>query len=710
MSYFKLEREADGIGVLIIENPKQGAPNTISRAFVEGLEEILPTLETDRGLRALVVMSAKDDFLVGADLKEIEELETLAQVQEVWSRCRKVFDRFAALRYPTCAAINGNALGGGLEFALCFRYRVVSNDPQAKLALPEVKLGLIPGAGGTQRMPRRVGLSTALPLILNGSTIYPKKALKIGLADDAAHEGALRRCALELVRKDLANEPMDLVHPGVMDQLAGTGPGRKLLDNQSRKLIAKSTKGLFPAPFKALEAVLEGYALPLDEGLALEGRLFCPLVLDPVSRSLRHLHHTTVALKKRAGKGDGAKPRAVDQLGVVGCGFMGTGIAQVALDAGARVYARDVSPAAIGKAIAGVHKFLSEKAKKGQLKRHEPALIGSRLVGGEDFRGLAHADLVIEAVFEKLDLKQQTLAQIEEANQGRAIFASNTSSLSIAEIARHSRYPDRVVGMHFFSPVPKMPLLEVIETPQSSPEAVATAVAFGKRVGKHVIVVRDKIGFYTSRVIGAYMNEVAHLIVEGAAVEDIDRAVSALGFPVGPVQLMDEVGLDVGSKVGKILHDAYGDRLAPPAGWQAILTPGREGRKSGRGFYLYENGKRTGVDPSVYSTLPPRKAIPADVIGDRALYMFVAEALRCLEDGVLPGPVEGDVGAVFGIGFPPHLGGPFYFVDQRGAAAVVETLNGLAAKHGSRFAPPEVLTRLAAGNGRFYGAPVWRKE
>lgn len=709
--YFTIEREPDGLAVLVVENPREDQPNTISRAFVEGLEEVLPALESDRAIRGLVVISGKKDWLVGADLKEIESIESEAQVVELHARIRKAFDRCAALTYPTCAAISGNAPGGGLEWALLWRYRVIASDPPAKLSQAEVKLGLIPGAGGTQRLPRRIGILEALPMILTGKTIYPKKAMQIGLADDMAPEAVLRRAALDLVRQDLKGEPMRLVFPGVAAALAATGPGRKLLEKRAAADIRKTTKGLMPAPAWALKATLEGLPLPLSEALSVEARYFFPTVLDPVSRALRHLFHITNALKKRSSlEGEPGQPRDVDHLGVVGGGFMGTGIAQVALDAGCRAYVRETELPAIARCVGATQKYFADKAKKGVLKRHEVALHTGRLVAGDGYHGLKHAPLVIEAVFEDLEVKRRVLAEVEEETGGRAIFASNTSSLSIGQIGAKAKYPTQVIGMHFFSPVPKMPLLEVIVPQLASAQTVATSVAFGRRLGKHVILVRDKVGFYTTRVIGAFLNEICHLLHEGASVEAIDRAVTALGFPVGPVQLMDEVGLDIGRHVNSILHEAYGDRLAAPAGWDMVFTPGRLGRKSGRGFYLYQDGKRVGVDPSVYATMPrggERREMPVETIQDRALYTFISEAIRCREEDVLPSPVEGDAGAVFGIGFPPHLGGPFYFVDRRGAGTICEKLEDLKRQHGPRFEPPQLLRRLAAGNEKFYPRPPW---
>jgi 3-hydroxyacyl-CoA dehydrogenase/enoyl-CoA hydratase/3-hydroxybutyryl-CoA epimerase len=707
--YFSLEREADGVAVLTVANPLN-QPNTISRAFIEGLEAMLPKLEQDASIRGLVVISGKADWLVGADLKEIEELKTEEEVAQVHSRIRGAFDRCAALTYPTCAAVAGNAPGGGLEFSLIWRYRVLAIDPPAQLSQAEVNVGLIPGAGGTQRLPRLIGLPAALDLILTGKKVFPKKAVSLGLAEETVPEVHLKRAALELIRRHLAGNPPRKKGLGLKEQLWGTGPGRRLLQRFSSQAILRKSHGLYPAPEVGLDVTLKGWELPLDKALELEGKAFGPLVLDPVSRALRHLFHVTVALKKRnALEGTPGTPRPVDLLGIVGGGFMGSGIAQVSLDAGSNVYIRDETPAAIGRANSAVYSHLAAKARRGILPRHELSLVMGRLAGGQQSRGFAHAPLVIEAVFEDLPTKQRVLAEVEEVTQGRAIFASNTSSLSIADIAAHARYPANVIGMHFFSPVAKMPLLEVVVPRTASPETVATAVAYGRRLGKHVILVRDKVGFYTTRLVGTYLNEVSHVLMEGAPIPMVDAAVSELGFPVGPVQLLDEVGLDVGAKVNKILHAAYGDRLAPPSGWELLLSPGRLGRKSGRGLYLYQDGKRVGPDQSLYSHVRPRPGSPASgaEIQERALFVFIAEAIRCLEEGVVPGPVEGDAGAVFGLGFPPLLGGPFYYVDCLGSAKVLEKLRDLNARFGRSFTPPALLERMALGNERFYPQPVW---
>jgi 3-hydroxyacyl-CoA dehydrogenase/enoyl-CoA hydratase/3-hydroxybutyryl-CoA epimerase len=358
--------------------------------------------------------------------------------------------------------------------------------------------------------------------------------------------------------------------------------------------------------------------------------------------------------------------------------------------------------------LRAVRETLEERRRRGSLSAREVEQRLDRLSVTTDATGFRHAELVIEAVFEDLDLKRALLAEIEAVCDEDCVFASNTSSLPIRDIARGARRPARVVGMHFFSPVHRMPLLEVVVTKETDAWATATAVAFGRRLGKHVIVVRDGPGFYTTRALSPYLNEATRLVEEGAAIEDVDSAMTTFGFPVGPVALLDEVGIDVGAKVSKILHHAFGERMAPPASMGAVLDDERQGRKNGRGFYLYDDGRK-GVDASVYGLLgggPERRPMDTREIQDRLVFAFLNEAVLCLEGGVLRSPRDGDVGAIFGLGFPPFLGGPFRYLDTLGARFAVEVLEGLTASHGERFRPAALLVEHARSGKTFYNPSV----
>jgi 3-hydroxyacyl-CoA dehydrogenase/enoyl-CoA hydratase/3-hydroxybutyryl-CoA epimerase len=433
------------------------------------------------------------------------------------------------------------------------------------------------------------------------------------------------------------------------------------------------------------------------------------MAVSDVAKQLIFLFFATNALKKDPGvQAPAPEPTPVDTLGIVGAGFMGAGIASVAVQQNTPVRLKDTDVARVGKGIAAVAEVLKERLKKKQITRVQYDDQLSLAGGTTDYSGFGRANLVIEAVFEDLTLKHRVLREVESALEPDAIYASNTSTIPIARIAEASVRPSRVLGMHFFSPVHKMPLLEVITTAATDKDATVTAVAFGKKLGKTVIVVNDAPGFYTTRTLSAYMNEAGRLLDEGASIEAIDKALLDFGFPVGPITLLDEVGLDVGGKVGQTLFEAFGARMAPSESMRRVVESGRTGRKGKQGFYLYDDaGKKNSVDPSVYELLPhgaTRREIDPREIRLRCVLAMVNEAARCLEEGVLRSPRDGDVGAVFGIGFPPFRGGPFRYVDSEGAVEVVEELEQLNGRFPGRFAPAELLVHYARARRRFYPA------
>jgi 3-hydroxyacyl-CoA dehydrogenase/enoyl-CoA hydratase/3-hydroxybutyryl-CoA epimerase len=423
-----------------------------------------------------------------------------------------------------------------------------------------------------------------------------------------------------------------------------------------------------------------------------------------VSRALVSVFFATQEIKKDAGYPEGTEAREVRKLGVLGAGLMGAGIAAAGAEAGVPVRVKDATPEALGRGLRYARGVYDERRQRGSLKALDVEKRLDRIAPTLDYTGFRRVDLVIEAVFEDLEVKRRVLAEVEAATGDECVFASNTSSIPIGDIASGARRKNRVLGMHFFSPVHKMPLLEVIVTPETDAWATATAVGFGRRLGKHVIVVRDGPGFYTSRALAPYMNEAARLVEEGAAIEDVDRAMTAFGFPVGPVTLLDEVGIDVGAKVSKILHHHFGDRMAPPESMGRVLDDGRQGRKNKRGFYTYDGSKKR-VDRSIYVLLSgdgPRQPVDRRVIQDRLVFAFLNESVLCLQEGILRSPRDGDVGAIFGLGFPPFLGGPFRYLDHLGARFAMEMLERLSGQYGERFRPAELLVSMAKEGKSFH--------
>ena len=691
----------DGVLVVTFDVPDEKV-NTLGKGLTDEFEALLASLEAmSIAPRALVLTSGKpDNFIAGADIKDFVKIQSALEGETLSRFGQRLIDRLAALPIPTVAAIHGSCMGGGTEMALACTYRIASDDSKTSLGLPEVLLGILPGAGGTQRLPRLVGLRGSLDMILTGRTLRAPSARRLGLVDELVPAAALLRAARAAALR-LADGTLVPKRPGIGLFEKAIKP---LIERKARASLLAKGGGHYPAPEKALEAVIRGTAMSLPEGLALEARLFGELAVSSVSRALVSIFFATQEIKKDTGVPEGTQAREVAKLGVLGAGLMGAGIAAAAAEAGVRVRLKDTTLDSLGRGLRYAHDSFDARRQRGSLSGRDVTQRMDRLSATTELTGFRRADLVIEAVFEDLELKRAVLAEVEAATRDDCVFASNSSSLPIREIGRHARRKARVLGMHFFSPVHKMPLLEVIVTKETDAWATATAVAFGRRLGKHVIVVCDGPGFYTTRALSPYLNEAARLVEEGAPIEDVDRAMTAFGFPVGPIALIDEVGIDVGAKVSKILHHAFGERMAPPASMARVVEDGRQGRKNGRGFYVYDAKKRR-PDESVYALMASgveRRRFETREIQNRLCFAFLNEAALCLQDGILRSPRDGDVGAIFGLGFPPFLGGPFRYLDQLGARFAVQILEALASRHGERYAPAALLQDKAKSGKSFY--------
>ncbi len=710
---FTVEQQ-EGIATLLLDVPGESV-NTLSPEVGAEFDALLTRLEQDPEVKAIVLASGKrDGFIAGAKLEMLQAVKTAAEGEDLARQGQAGFDRLEQLGKPVVAAIHGACLGGGLEWALACHYRVASNDPKTQLGFPEAQLGLLPGAGGTQRLPRLIGIASALDIILAGKSVRVKKALSLGIVDEACPAAVLRQVAVERARA-LADGSLKPRRP-MPRQPAGAAAaqralleanpvGRSVLFSQARQQLLKKTRGNYPAPELALEAIRVGAAKGMAAGLAAEARGFGQLAVSDVSKRLVEIFFAQTALKRESGVADpGVKARPVERVGVLGGGLMGSGIAYVTVNAGVPVRLREANDAAAAKALASVGGLFAERVKRKSMERLDRDAAMRLITATTGWEGLERVDLLIEAVFEDLKLKQEMLKAFEAVNR-TGVFATNTSSIPIADIASAAARPEAVIGMHYFSPVNKMPLLEVIPHRGTAPEVIATAVALGKKQGKTVIIVGDVPGFYTNRVLGPYMNEAAWLLAEGAAIEELDAALVEFGYPVGPITLLDEVGIDVGAKVSKILHAGYGERMKPPEALEAVLRSGRLGRKNGKGFYTYGQGKKKVVDETVYDLLPGgrrRQRFPRAEMAERLALALVNEAARTLGDGVIRSPRDGDIGAVFGIGFPPFRGGPFRMADAMGAGIVVEKLERLKQRFGERFEPAPLLREKAKEGGSFY--------
>ncbi len=726
MGTFRIEVGQDGVALLLMDVQGESA-NTLRADFQDEFEQAFKTLSGDAAVKAIVLASAKpDSFVMGADVGMLARMKTQAEATALARGGQQAMQKLEDLgkKKPIVAAIHGPALGGGLELALACTYRIATDDRKTQLGQPEVQLGLIPGAGGTQRLPALIGIAQALDMILAGKSVRASKARKLGLVDEVVAKPILleiaRRRALELSNGTLRPQRGKLDLKGGLPKffksitdaevlqavaLEENPVGRKILFQQARKALLAKTRGHYPAPAKALEAIRIGIEKGAEEGYRAEANLFGELVVSEVGRRLLEIFFATQALKKDPGVDEaGVKPRKVEKVAMLGAGLMGAGIAYVTADAGIPVRLRDKDDAALGRGFKQIAAIFDERVKRRRLTPREREDKLALVTGTTDYSGMRTAEVVIEAVFEDIKVKHAVLRDVEREVPD-AIFASNTSSLPIGKIAEAAQHPERVVGMHFFSPVHKMPLLEVIRAPKTSAETVATVVALGKRMGKTVIVVNDGVGFYTSRILAPYVNEAAFIFNDGAAVEEIDGALVDFGFPVGPMQLLDEVGIDVGAKVAHIMHEAFGARLAPPAGFEKLVESGRLGRKSKKGFYKYgeEKGPKV-VDETVYALGQKRSSPPPAEIAERCVLQMVNEAALCLGEGILRSARDGDVGAVFGLGWPPFRGGPFRYADSLGAAQVVEKLRRYQDRFGVRFAPAPKLLQLAESGGKFHPA------
>jgi len=706
VSSFSLNIRDDKVAVITMDIPGESM-NVLKASFADEIDAILKQLANDSTLKGVVFISGKkDSFIAGADISMLDACQTAEQAEAIAAMGQQMFDRLEQLRLPVVAAIHGPCLGGGLELAMACHARVASSSPKTVLGLPEVQLGLLPGSGGTQRLPKLVGVQKALDMILTGKQLRAAQAKKLGLVDEVVPESILLDAA---VKKALAGKPRrEEKKQSLLDKLLeNTGPGRKLVFSQALKQTLKKTQGNYPAALRIIEVIQTGVEQGYQKGLAAEAKAFGQLCMTSESAALRSIFFATTQMKKESGAGD-AKPRKVRKAAVLGGGLMGGGIANVsATKAGVAVRIKDIAEQGINNALKYSFDILNKKYKKRFISKAEMQKQLLLITGTTDYSGFHDVDIVVEAVFEDLSLKQQMVADIEQHCAEHTIFASNTSSLPIHKIAEKAARPENVIGLHYFSPVDKMPLVEVIAHDKTSAETIATTVAFARKQGKTPIVVKDGAGFYVNRILALYMNEAANILLAGEPVEKIDRALVKFGFPVGPVTLLDEVGIDVGAKISPILTAELGERFAAPAAFDKLLADGRKGKKTEKGFYLYGKAAKKGkklVDESVYAVLgvTPAPALNSDEIASRCTAQMLNEAVRCLEEGIIASARDGDIGAIFGIGFPPFLGGPFRYIDKLGVNNLVATLRQLESRFGSRFTPCDTLLKMAEQGERFY--------
>ncbi len=706
------EVDADRIGWITFDDPDRSLnvlTEPVMRRFGQTLDEARAAGREGR-ISVLVVRSGKaESFIAGADIDAISALDDTTEAEAKIRLGQAVFNDLASLPIPSVAAVHGACVGGGLELALACTHRVLSDSKKTSLQFPEVMLGILPAWGGTTRLPRLVGLQASLDILLTGRKIDAPKAKRMGLASEVVPEALLsakvRDFALGVARARGPEQPRKRALSARV--LEATSPGRKILLAVARKKVLASTGGHYPAPLRILEIVGAHFSGSVDASLAAEARAAAELVVGPVCKNLLHVYHLREAARKDIGTADPQlAPTPVTSLGVLGAGIMGGGIAHLAADNGVHVYMKDIRHEAITGGLQHARGRFDKAVERRKLSRREAAQRMDLIGGGLDFRGVAGADFVVDAVVERMDVKRAVLRETEGHVGPECVLATNTSSLSVDAMAEGLQRPERFCGMHFFNPVDRMPLVEVVRGRASSDQAVATVYAFALRLGKVPVVVRDGPGFVVNRILGPYLNEAGYLLGDGAKIERIDSVAEAFGMPMGPLRLIDEIGIDVSRHAGAALHEALGERLAPSPVLLALGNTKRLGRKGGVGFYLYEKGEEKRIDETIYaelgSVVPAPREVSEGEIVNRLVLAMVNEAARVLEEGVIGSASAVDLAMIMGTGFPPFRGGLLRYADSVQPQAVLYDLKELQQAHGDRFEPARSIVDLAESNGRFY--------
>lgn len=691
----------DGLATLTFDRPNSKV-NLLTRATMARLSELLTSIEAAAGrgeVRAVLLRSAKrDNFIAGADINELAAMDDAAAATEISRRGQEIFLRLERLPVPTLAAINGACVGGGMELALACDYRLASDHSRARLGLPETQLGILPGLGGTVRLPRLIGLRAALDLILSGRRLAAKRARKIGLVDRVIEakrfDAEITRVARELAA---GKTPIRRHRRSALARLLEDGPpARWLVKRLTRKALLARTKGHYPALPAALEVTVSGLGLPYDRAHEQEAATFGKLAVTSECKNLIAVFQLTEAARKRRPAADS---RPVQRAAVVGAGVMGAGIAELFAYQSIPVRIVDIDDDRVRAGVDRARGLLDKAAKRAGWSDDELRKRRECLVGATDYDGFEAVDFVIEAVAENMDIKREVFKRIEERVPAAAVIATNTSALSISELQKSLNRPDRACGLHYFNPPHRMPLVEVVRGSETSDATLATAFGLAVRQGKTPVIVRDAPGFVVNRILAAYLTEAGHLLQAGMSIERVDRAMSRFGMPMGPLQLLDEIGLDVVAEVSRTMESSFGERFAPAPVMKAVLEVGVTGKKGGRGFYRYVDSRRRGVDQEIARLVaeagggPPPEPAEAE---ERMVLSMINEAARALDDEVVEAPENVDVAMIMGAGFPPFRGGLLRYADSLGLERVAERLRRYAADLGPRFAPaPGLLERSA---------------
>jgi len=708
-----------GIGWITFDDPARPVnvlAEPVMRRLAETLDEARAAAREGK-IDVLVFRSGKrDSFIAGADIDAIASLEDPTEAEAKIRLGQAIFNDVDSFPVPTVAAVHGACVGGGLELALACDHRLLSDADKTVLQFPEVMLGLLPAWGGTTRLPRLVGLRASLDMLLTGRRTRARKARKMGIATEVLPTGSFNNDVEEFARRAAHQQPEEDGRPSGESRLERVAraterswPGRKAILAMARRKVMETTAGHYPAPLRILQILDDHFAGEVQDSLAAEARAAAELIVAPVCKNLIHVYRLREAARKGTGVArPDVKAHPVADLGVLGAGVMGGGIAHLAAQADVRVYMKDIRHEAVTSGLQHARERFGRSVEKGRMTRREAARHMEMIAGGLDYHGLGLADLVVEAVVERMDVKQQVLRETERHVADTCVVATNTSSLSVDRMAEALVRPDRFCGMHFFNPVDRMPLVEVIRGASTSDQTVATVYGFALALGKVPVVVGDGPGFLVNRILGPYLNEAGFLLGDGASVEQIDRIAKDFGMPMGPLRLIDEIGIDVSRHAGASLHEALGERLTPSPALTALGNTNRLGRKGGSGFYKYEKGREKGVDESIYevlgSVLPPKRELDEKEIRNRLLMPMINEAARLLDEGIAGSAADVDLAMIMGTGFPPFRGGLLRFADTLHPRSLLEATRALLQAHGSRFEPAPLVVTLADQDRAFYEA------
>lgn len=713
MPVFALDSQPGGIVHLVMDHPSRRV-NVLDVEAIEDLGRALDELASIAPLAGVVLRSGKaGSFIAGADVEAIGAMTDREQVLALVRRAHAIFSRLASLPCPTVAAIDGVCLGGGTELALACDSRVASDEPRTQIGLPEVLLGIYPGFGGSQRLPRLVGLAAALDLILSGRSLDARRAESLGLVARAVPAAWLSEHAHRRLEALAARPPKrrrDAFTPrGLGPWFVDVTPfGQAMALSRARAMTRARTGGHYPAPPAAIEVIERTLHMPIEAGLEIEASRVSDLVVGPVCKNLVRIFELSEAAKKEVvGADPSYRPPPLERLALVGAGVMGGGIAELVSRSGIQVRMRDLNPEALTRALRTVRALMAERGRRRRVPATERDAQLARILPSLELTGVGSAGFAIEAVVEDLEVKRRVLAELEVRVRDDCVLATNTSSLSIDELAKGLAHPERLCGFHFFNPVHRMPLIEVVRGQQTSDRALVTAVVLARRLGKTPVVVKDSPGFVVNRILMPYLREATWLLEEGYEVADIDAAMRRFGMPMGPFEVVDEVGLDVAFKVAGVLSRAFPTHMTSSPELDKMVAAGRLGRKNGLGFYRYPAGRRA-HDPRLRSLLSltrRRKPQTLDVISERLFLVMANEAARCLEEGVAADAGKLDLAMIFGAGFPPFRGGLLRHADTFGLQRAEQRLIALRAEKGDRFEPARLLSKLASEGGSFT-API----